>query len=182
MPEVIRGREVVQDDWTVVRPEAGAVLSDVSLPDGPIVVPLALWTARQDELSARSGVGVWLAPADEPELLLPFIGSLALVAIDFPRFTDGRGYSTAYLLRTRYGYRGELRAIGDVLPDQVFYMARVGFDSFALRPDRKAEHALKALAAFSDAYQGSWDEPLPAFRRAARPQADLTRGEGQVAA
>lgn len=182
MPEIIRGKEVVADDWIVVRPEAGVAAADVSLPDGRIVVPLALWLARADELSARPDVGVWLAPADGLDSLLPFVGHLTLIAIDFPKFTDGRGYSTAYLLRSRHGYRGELRAIGDVLPDQIFYMARVGFDAFALRADRKAEHALKALAAFSDAYQGSWDEPLPAFRRAVRPRAALAGGDGQGAA
>jgi uncharacterized protein (DUF934 family) len=112
---------------------------------------------------------VWLAPADDPAALAPWIDRLRVVAVDFPKFTDGRGYSIAFLLRTRLGYRGELRAIGDVLPDQLAYMKRVGFDAFALRADRKAGHALAALAAFSEAYQGSVDQPLPAFRRHHRP-------------
>lgn len=170
MPDLIRDGAVVADDRLVLRPEAGTDAASTSLPAGPFIAPLSLWQARADELAAR-GAGLWLAPADDPEASLPFLGRVALVAVDFPRFTDGRGYSTAWLLRARHGYRGELRAIGDVLPDQLLAMRRCGFDSFALRPDRKAEHALRALSAFSEAYQGSWEQPLPVWRRAARPDA-----------
>jgi uncharacterized protein (DUF934 family) len=85
--------------------------------------------------------------------------------VHFPTFTDGRGYSTARLLRERYGYRGELRAVGDVLRDQLFYLSRVGFDAFALRQDQDAEGALASLADFSESYQASVERPQPLFRR-----------------
>jgi uncharacterized protein (DUF934 family) len=161
MPEIIRKGAVVQDDWQVVRPEAGQGVDD--LPPGHVIVPLGFW------LIARGNVAVWLSGTDDPALVAPWLERLPLVAVDFPKFTDGRGYSVAYLLRSRFGWRGELRAIGDVLPDQVFYMQRVGFDAFAVRSDRSVATALRALKTFSDAYQGSWDNPVPAFRRASRP-------------
>lgn len=127
------------------------------------VVPLPAFLALDDE--ARVGVGVWLAPADDPAQVAPFVDRLPLIAVDFPSFRDGRGYSTAALLRTRYGFRGDLRAIGDVLIDQLFYLRRVGFTSFALRGDQDPEVAGAALHTFSDVYQGSVDQPLPHFRR-----------------
>jgi uncharacterized protein (DUF934 family) len=88
--------------------------------------------------------------------------------VDFPKFTDGRGYSIAYNLRARLGYTGELRAIGDVLRDQLFYMQRVGFDAFAVRADKNIHDAVKGLTDFSEKYQTSWDEKNPLFRRVKR--------------
>ncbi len=167
MAEIIRDGLVQADTWTVLRPVAGE--PEAALPEGPVLVPLASWIAGAEALLARPLTGVWLQGTDDPAALAPWIDRLRVVAVDFPKFTDGRGYSIAYLLRTRLGYRGELRAIGDVLPDQLAYMRRVGFDAFALRPDKKADQALAALEAFSDAYQGSVDQPLPAFRRHHRP-------------
>ncbi len=169
MPEIIRKGAVVQDDWQVLRPDAALPVADVEIPAGRIIVPLALWLARTESLVRRGDVAVWLAGTDEPGQIAPWLERLPLIAVDFPKFTDGRGYSVAYLLRSRFGWRGELRAIGDVLPDQVFYMQRVGFDAFAVRPDRSIATALKALRTFSDAYQGSWDNAVPAFRRETRP-------------
>lgn len=169
MPEIIRKGVVVHDDWQVLRPDAALPLNLQALPAGRIVVPLPFWLEHAQALVARGDVAVWLSGTDDPGLVAPWLDRLPLVAVDFPKFTDGRGFSVAYLLRTRYGWRGELRAVGDVLPDQVFYMQRVGFDAFAVRADRSVVTALKSLQTFSDAYQGSWDNPVPAFRRASRP-------------
>lgn len=166
MAEIIRNGEVVSDGWQVLRPGAEAPLAD--LPAGPVLVPLATWLERHAELNARGQVSVWLAGTDDPAQLAPWLSQLPLLAVDFPRFTDGRGFSLAYLLRSRFGYRGELRAIGDVLPDQLFYLRRVGFDAFAVRADKDIRKALQVLQPFSDSYQGSWDNPVPAFRRHAR--------------
>jgi uncharacterized protein (DUF934 family) len=143
-------------------------MAEVEIPAGPVVVPLALWLERHAELIARGEVGVWLAGSDDPSPIVRWLPELPLVAVDFPKFTDGRGYSVAYLLRSRFGYRGELRAIGDVLPDQLFFMRRVGFDAFAVRPEKDVRQALHFLQPFSDAYQGSWDNAVPAFRRHVR--------------
>ena len=162
MSEIILHDAVVADDWQVLRPAAEET---VIVPPGRIIVPLAVWLDQQTVLAARGDVGVWLAGTDDPAKLAPSLPSLSLIAVDFPKFTDGRGYSIAYLLRSRFGYRGELRAIGDVLPDQLFYMKRVGFDAFAVRVDKDIRQALLSLRPFTDAYQGSWDNAVPAFRR-----------------
>ena len=100
---------------------------------GPRLLPLASWLAGDP----GSEHGVWLAPADDPSALVAHFARVRLVAVDFPTFTDGRGYSIATLLR-RLGYRGELRAIGDVLVDQLFMLKRVGFTLVraARRPGR----------------------------------------------
>ena len=108
---------------------------------------------------------VRLEPADDPAELAADVDRLQLVAINFPKFADGRGYSCAVLLRTRHGYRGELRAVGDVGRDQLFYLKRCGFDAFALAPHRDPHAALASLGDFNVRYQGSVDDPLPLFRR-----------------
>lgn len=92
---------------------------------------------------------------------------LDLIAVHFPKFADGRGYSTASLLRLRYGYTGELRAFGDVGRDQLFYLARVGFDSFLISEGRDAAAALCSFDDFSEVYQSATDQSLPLFRRRA---------------
>jgi uncharacterized protein (DUF934 family) len=168
MPEIIVDRGVVEDDWQVLRAADGQAVCELAIPDGRVLLPLALWRERHDELSGRTELGVWLAGSEDPALLAPWLDQLAIVAIEFAKFTDGRGYSIAFALRSRYGYRGQLRAIGDVLPDQLFLMRRVGFDAFAVRPDKDIRKALALLQPFSDAYQSSWDEALPAYRRHAR--------------
>lgn len=168
MPEIILRDRIVTDAWQVIRPEAGA---DLELPAGPILVPLSIWLEQADALVARGDAGVWIASHEDPATLRAWLDRLSLVAVDFPKFTDGRGYSIGHLLRTRYAYRGELRAIGDVLPDQLDYLRRVGFDAYAVRADKDIQDALRLLTTFSQPYQNSWEPPLPAFRRVARGHA-----------
>ena len=163
---IIRNREIVDDAWAHV-PDGEP------LPAGDVTVSLTRWLAERDALKARTTdgtgrVGVRLAPAEEPDTLAGHLGELELVAIEFPKFTDGRGYSTARLLRERLGYRGELRAIGYVLRDQLFYMLRCGIDSFELKPGKDLQQALGAFDELSVTYQGAADDPRPLFRR--RPQ------------
>src|SRR5262249_7556657 len=93
------------------------------------------------------------------------LNRLPLIAVHFPKFVEGRGFSTAYLLRNRYGYRGELRACGDLGRDHLWQLSRVGFDSFELRPGTDLTDALAAFPAFPERSQGSTDQPLPLFRR-----------------
>ena len=164
-PQIIKGREVVADDWTVLRLEEGEAAETAAVREGKVIVPLAVWLAQRDALSARAQIGVWIAPGEQPEALKGDLDKFAVVAVDFPKFTDGRGYSIAYNLRMRLGYKGELRAIGDVLRDQLFAMHRVGFDAYATRPDRSIHDALKGLTVFSEVYQASVDENVPLFRR-----------------
>ncbi|MCY1536764.1 hypothetical protein D9M68_722340 [compost metagenome] len=133
-----------------------------------IIVPLALWVDHGHALKARDGgLGVWLDAGEEIEEIADDLQHFQVIALNFPAFTDGRHCSTAYLLRTRYGYKGEVRAIGDVLRDQLFALKRCGFDAFALRPDKDPHDALKAFEEFAEVYQASSDQPLPLFRRRA---------------
>ena len=164
---LIRNGRVEPDTWSYLGLGEGEPVP-AELPPGPLLVPLATWKERRDSLRARlQPVGVWLKPDDEPAELAPDLASLPLVAIHFAKFTDGRGYSTAVLLRRRYGFRGELRAFGDVGRDQLFYQKRCGFDSFRLAPHRDPQAALAGLDTFSVRYQGSVDDPLPLFRKRA---------------
>jgi uncharacterized protein (DUF934 family) len=146
------------DSWSIVRDATS------STPRDGDVLPLAAYLALEGgQRTAR--VGVWVAAGEDVAALAPVVASLPLIAVDFPTFKDGRGYSSATLLRRRYRFTGELRAIGDVLVDQVFFMKRVGFSTFALRADQNPDSAKAALATFSDAYQASVDQPLPHYRR-----------------
>jgi uncharacterized protein (DUF934 family) len=165
MPRIIKHSSIIDDTWTVVRLADGETADTVQLPDGDIIVPLKVWQARKAELMTRPQRGVWLAPDELAQDIATDLANLQVVAIDFPQFADGRGYSTAALLRGRFGWRGELRAIGEVLKDQLFYLSRVGFDAYAVREGKDLEDALKALNDFSETYQAAVDEPLPLFRR-----------------
>ncbi len=168
MRDIIKDRTIVQDDWTVVTLLEGESVESVSVPKGKFIVPLPVWLAKRAELLNRDDIGVWIAPNEQADALQPDFARLALIAVDFPKFSDGRGYSIAYNLRARLGYTGELRAIGDVLRDQLFYMQRVGFNAFATRTDRSIQEALKGLTDFSETYQTSWDQQIPLFRRTQR--------------
>jgi uncharacterized protein (DUF934 family) len=166
--QIIKARAVVDDDWSVLRLDEGQGPESVEVPAGKIIVPLSVWQAQRAALAGRAQLGVWIAADERAETLKGELDQFALVAVDFPKFTDGRGYSIAYNLRQRLGYRGELRAIGDVLRDQLFAMQRVGFDAFATRQDRSIHDALLGLSAFTEPYQASSDEALPLFRRRLR--------------
>lgn len=167
MPHLIKsGALQVDDCWQVVSGEASP--DPAALPDEPALVPLSFWLAQRDQLAGRveaGTLGVWFDSHEEPEALAEDCHRFPVIAVHFPIFTDGRGYSIAHLLRTRYGFTGEIRAIGDVLVDQVFYMKRCGIDAFALRDDKSPTAAIAALDTFSESYQGSVDEPRPLFRR-----------------
>lgn len=170
MSNLIRDRRVAEDTWKVVRLGEGERPETVPLPAGALLVPLSVWQTRRRELVEREyahgwPLGVWLAPSEGPEALAADVDDLCVVGVHFPKATDGRGYSTARLLRERYGYRGELRAVGEVLRDQLFYLQRCGFDAFALRADQHAAEALASLFDFDESYQAAVDQPLPLFRR-----------------
>ncbi|MDO9419916.1 MAG: DUF934 domain-containing protein [Herminiimonas sp.] len=179
MLNIIKDKVVVgEDDWTLLRlkptivegaeAQEGETPEAVVVPAGKVIVPLAVWQAQRSTLEERKDIGVWLASDERPEALKDDVTKLSMIAIDFPKFADGRGYSIAYNLRARYDYTGELRAVGDVLRDQLFYMQRVGFNSFAVRADRDVNDALKGLSDFSESYQQSWDKKTPLFRRVDR--------------
>lgn len=158
----------------MLRLQGQETAKEVVIPDGNIIVPLKVWLEQRAVLQQRNDIGVWFASDERPEDLTEDIHRFSVIAVDFPKFSDGRGYSIAYNLRARMGYSGELRAIGDVLRDQLFYMQRVGFDTFELRPDRDINDALKGLKDFSEVYQTSIDQKQPLFRRVIRQGMDAT--------
>jgi uncharacterized protein (DUF934 family) len=161
MPRLIKNREIAEDRYMLLRDATS--LADV--PDGvPVIVSLALWVEWRSALIARGETGVWLAPADHPGALAEDVERLPVIAVDFPGFTDGRGYSHARLLRERYRYAGELRAIGDVGRDQLYYLTQCGFDAFQIPDTRNADDALAAFRDFTDGYQATALR-TPWFRR-----------------
>lgn len=161
MPNIIKDAAIVEDNWQLVTDKEADI---ASLPEGDLLLPLSLWQQAKDQLADRK-LGVWLDSNELPEAIKDACNSLALIAINFPAFADGRGYSYASVLRVQYGYEGELRAIGDVLKDQLFYMKRVGFNSFAMREDQDLETALKHFSDFSKPYQAATDNPEPLFQQ-----------------
>lgn len=139
MSRLIRNRTIVDDRYTLLREAAS--LADV--PDGvPVIVPLALWMERRAALIARGEAGVWLAPGDDPTALTDDVRRLPLIAIDFPHSTDSRSHSHARVLRGRYAFANELRAIGDVRHDQFEDLAQSGFDTVAIAASPRTENAL----------------------------------------
>jgi uncharacterized protein (DUF934 family) len=164
---LIKDRRRAADNWQLLRDlapgEDGAL---PPLPQGDLIVPLPAWRRSRVQLLAREGrIGVWLGGDDEPGDIADDLAHLDVIAVEFTSFTDGRGYSTGRLLRQRHGWKGELRAIGDVQRDQLFYLMRCGFDAFALREGEDIEVALAAFEDFSERYQAAVDQPLPLFRR-----------------
>jgi uncharacterized protein (DUF934 family) len=161
---VIRNRRVEPDAWRFL--DAGQAAG--ALPGGRIAVPLPAWQARREELlGGHDPIGVWLAADDDPVALKRDLTLVDLVAVHFPKFADGRGYSTGALLRGRLRFEGELRAFGDIGRDHLLQLERCGFDAFALAPGRDPHAALAAFDEFSVRYQGSVDDPVPLFRRRA---------------
>jgi uncharacterized protein (DUF934 family) len=165
MATLIKERRIVSDNWRLL--ERGPSGEAPEIPaQGDVIVPLALWLERREDLLARRGrPGVWLDADESPEAVAGEVDRFAVIAVRFPKFGDGRGYSIARLLRERCGYRGELRAIGDVLHDHLYFMEQCGFDAFALRDDQDALEALAVFGTFSDGYQTSVLRPAPLFRR-----------------
>ena len=165
MATLIKNKRIAPDSWQQLKPAAeGAQLRNS--PEVPLtgdwIVPFAIWNEQRSQVAGhnneRSGRnGVLLENTDDPRVLTADFDKLALIAVRFPKFTDGRGYSIARLLR-RLGWKGELRAVGDVLRDQLFYMTRCGFDAFELRADQDAQVALTAFSNFSAPYQPAIDD------------------------
>jgi len=165
MALIIKDRNVVTDPWLRLELNADGSFPPVP-PAGDIIVPLALWQKQRVHLLVRPGrLGVWLNSHEEPVAIAADLRIFGVVAVNFPKFGDGRGYSTARLLRERYGYQGELRAIGDVFRDVLFQLSSCGFNAFALRQGEDPQEALAGFKDFSESYQGTVGQPLPLFRR-----------------
>jgi uncharacterized protein (DUF934 family) len=157
---LVKAGQIIDDPYV-------RALDDAPTPEGvPVIVPGQRFLADASELVGReAAIGV-LWPNDRRVAeLAPWLGNLALVALVFPKFRDGRAYSQARLLRERYGFRGELRATGDVLRDQFQFLLRAGFDAFEVKKPADARAFAEAAARFSVFYQPSADGRMPALRR-----------------
>lgn len=167
MAQLIKDNRVAVDGWKTLELADGETAENVTLPAGDIIFPLPVWQARKAEIiSCHKRIGLLLQPDERVEEIAGDLDYFIVIAVNFPKFVDGRGYSTASMLRQRYRYQGELRAVGDVLHDQLFFMRRVGFDAYALKDDKDAVYALAAgFTPFSDSYQTSTSQPQPHFRR-----------------
>ena len=156
---LVKGNRIVED--TFVR-----VLDDTPVPDhGPIIVPAARFLADSAELLSRTDpIGVLWPNNRNVSELAPYLDKLALVALVFPAFKDGRAYSQARLLRERHSYRGELRATGDVLRDQFLFLVRAGFDAFEVKKDADAEAFAASVSRYSVFYQPASDEHVSALQ------------------
>ena len=163
MPEttqLIRDGRIEDSVWQHVPADAE------SIPDGDITVTLSYWKESRADLLRRDGrVGVRIEAGDDPAELADDLASLPLVALQFDTLVDGRSYSHAYLLRTRLGYEGELRAVGDVHRDQLNFLARCGVNAFELPAGDDATEALKAFEDYSIVYQPSADQEGFIFSR-----------------
>lgn len=158
MFKLIKNGQVVTDQWKTLTLAEGDTPQSVKLPVGPVLVPLSVWQARRAELIHREyehgwPLGVWLAAEEGPQAIGRDIDDFTVIAVEFDKYSDGNSYATARLLRERYGYKGELRAIGDVPRDQLTYQHQVGFDAFAVRANQKAGAVLSGLFGFNAANQ-----------------------------
>lgn len=162
MPLLIN-QALADDVWTQVTAEALA--ENPSLPEGDVIVPLAYYLEQQAQLAARAGrVGVLVNGDDDLPALFALQNSVPLVAIEFPVFRDGRGFSIARQL-VRNGFDGEIRAVGDVAHDRLAYMRSVGFNAFQIPEARFSEADLSVFDEISVNYQGTVADPRPVFRR-----------------
>ena len=159
MPRLVKGNAIVEDNWQVVEADAAGE------PGQPTIMPLNAWLAL-DEANRTSGqTAPWIDSGEEFEEAIEQLLNAPLIALNFPTFMDGRGFSAAEVLRRQYGYKGELRAIGYLMQDQLFFLKRCGFDSVQLREGTDLDAAVKSLEDFSVSYQTSADTEVPLFRK-----------------
>jgi len=161
---LIKNKQVVTDDPWVSVPDSEPIPAT-----GDVLIGWHRFDREDIDPETRDGrVGLRIEPEDDLLQIITHLPKIALLAIDFPKFGDGRGYTKARLLRERYRYQGELRAVGEVLSDQLFYLLRCGFDAFELAPGKDTEAALRSFETFSVTYQAATDEPRPLYARARR--------------
>ena len=160
MPQILKDTQVVSDNWMLLDENAE------SLPTGDLLLSFEQWQNFADHLSNHSGsIGVWLDGHAEIEQIIEPLLNLPLIAINFPKFADGRGFSAARLIRERYNYTGELRAIGGFIRDQLYLLKRCGFNAFQFSDENELSDAAQSLKDFSENYQCSVDQENPLFRR-----------------
>ena len=172
--QYIKNTAISADEWVHVGVEG-------DLPEtGSLIVPLARWLSSREVLLARKGqLGLRLASSESPEQIRDDLGRFNLIALEFPIFRDGRAYSYARLLREQYGFKGELRAVGNVLYDQFSFMRRCGFDAYEVQKDADAQRFAKALSEFTLRYQSDADGAPSAIELRHQPHRNVKSAGGR---
>ncbi len=150
MSKLLKNGQFANNEWKVLHVPAGITPNNVKLPVGPVLVPLAVWKARRAELIHREyehgwALGVLLTADESPESIKDDIDDFSVIAVAFDRYSDGNSYTTARLLRERYGYTGELRALGDVPQEKLSFLHQLGFDAVAVRINRQVSAGITGL-------------------------------------
>lgn len=148
-----QGTLIANDEWQL--------FDEASVNGSHTLYPLAMWVQQGAELSG----GVWIDEAESIDELLAHLPRINIIVFNFNKFADGRAFSLAKLLREKHHFSGDIRASGDILPDQANYLQRVGFSSMAYPSQERAETALAVIGQLAAQYQESIDQPLPRFRR-----------------
>jgi uncharacterized protein (DUF934 family) len=163
--QLIKKGQLVDDTWVLVKEANNAGILQ-ALPGRNLIVPFQFWKFFQQDIAEYWGeITLWLDSDEDVNDIKDPLDRFPLIALNFPVFSDGRSYTNARELRENLAYQGEIRAIGDVLRDQLFYMHRCGFDAFLLRHDQDPDECLAAFSDFKTGYQASVDQPQPLFRR-----------------
>ena len=161
---LIKDQQLSNNYWLLI--DEGETLDLSSDADSEhIILPFSRWQENQSTVLGKANIGLWLDSHESAEPLASVCHDITLIAINFPVFSDGRGYSYARTLRDHFAYRGEIRAIGDILPDQMYFYQRCGFNSFLLRSDVNPETAINSLNDFSISYQAGSDQSTPIFHQ-----------------
>jgi uncharacterized protein (DUF934 family) len=161
MQKLINQTSEIKNSWNLISDKA----ADFSQPN--IMIPASYWLANQSHFSGRSDVAIWFAGNDNVAEFEGKLDQFPVIGVNFPAFADGRGYSIAHLIIERQNYIGELRAIGDVLIDQLFFMKRCGFSTYLLKEGLEPNVAIGYFETFSEPYQLAVDIKDPIFRRKA---------------
>lgn len=159
---------IVENTWRLVPLADEQEITAENLAPGNVILPLSVWLELREALQPRKQeIGVWLDSDESADLIGAYAAELPLIAAHFPAFTDGRAFTAGRLLRQRYGFSGELRAVGNFIRDQLTYLRRCGFSAFAYQGSQPLEGLLDSTRDFSDSYQAAVDQPQPIFRRRA---------------
>jgi uncharacterized protein (DUF934 family) len=157
---LIKDGRVAEDSWRTLSDDQPVI------GNGPVIISFERWRDHKDALARHNGpLGIRMKSDQPPTLIADDVHRFDLIALEFPTLGDGRAYSYARLLRDRHKFKGEIRAVGDVYKDQLFFMQRCGFSSFELPPGRDPENALGALRSYSVVYAPASDGAKPAYQQ-----------------
>lgn len=167
--KLIIDQAIVDNQWQLLQiANDESEYSADSLPAGKLILPYSVWLSLREALNSRKQeIGVWLDSDETADLIGEHAAELPVIGINFSAFADGRGFTAARLLRQRYGFSGELRAVGGFIRDQLSYLTRCGFNAFAFEGDQPLSGLLESMSDFTDSYQAAVDQELPIFRRRA---------------